>query len=121
MNGIDLMHSPPVWHRLMRALDEEQRSCVCVGAGEVATALRLLVEARGGKVRRSIRRRAQRDPDQRGGERCVSVQDNRGEPASFARHAARLCAPGRSVQGARGGGVPVTCQMQAVHMDNAPP
>ena len=51
---------------------------------------------------------AQRVPDQRGRERGVGVQDDRGQPASLARHAARLCPPGRSVQGARGGSVPVT-------------
>ena len=50
---------------------------------------------------------AQRLPDQCGGKRCLGVQDDRGQPASLARHAARLCAPGRPIPRPLGGGVPV--------------
>ena len=62
---------------------------------------------------------AQRVPHLGGGERRERSGSYRGQPAQEPRHAARLCPAGRSVQGTRGGGVPVTGNMHAIDTDNA--
>ena len=51
---------------------------------------------------------ARRVPDQRGRGRRIGVQDDGGVPPQDREHAPRLCPTGRSVQGTRRGGIPVT-------------
>ena len=62
---------------------------------------------------------AQRVPDVGGRERREHLEAHRGQPSQEPRHAARLRAAGRSVQGARWSSVPLTGNMHAIDTDNA--